>query len=94
MRHVPQKRQTLFFSATIDKKIKKVAYDLVRNAIRIQISPKNPVAKNVSHAVAYRLLDSRCGAVFVGFEIHEEASGFLRPLPVYDGPGRTTVPTR
>lgn len=59
MRHVPQKRQTLFFSATIDKKIKKVAYDLVRNAIRIQISPKNPVAKNVSHAVAYVEMDDK-----------------------------------
>jgi ATP-dependent RNA helicase RhlE len=51
MRHVPQKRQTLFFSATIDKNIKKVAYDLVRNAIRIQISPKNPVSKNIFHTV-------------------------------------------
>lgn len=51
MRHVPQKRQTLFFSATIDKNIKKVAYELVRNAIRIQISPKNPVAKNIYHTV-------------------------------------------
>src|SRR5690554_7542382 len=26
MHHIPQKRQTLFFSATIDKKIKKIAY--------------------------------------------------------------------
>jgi ATP-dependent RNA helicase RhlE len=49
MRHVPEKRQTLFFSATIDKKIKRVAYDLVHNAIRIQISPKNPVSKNIYH---------------------------------------------
>jgi ATP-dependent RNA helicase RhlE len=43
-------RQTLFFSATIDKKIKALAYDLVREAIRIQISPKNPVSKQVDHA--------------------------------------------
>lgn len=43
-------RQTLFFSATITKKIKALAYDLVRDAIRIQISPKNPVSKNVEHA--------------------------------------------
>ncbi|MCC5923988.1 MAG: DEAD/DEAH box helicase [Crocinitomicaceae bacterium] len=50
MRHIPQRRQTLFFSATIDKEIKKVAYDFVRNAIRIQISPKDPVSKNVTHA--------------------------------------------
>lgn len=46
----PQKnRQTLFFSATIDKKIKALAYDLVRDAIRIQISPKDPVSKNIEH---------------------------------------------
>ena len=43
-------RQTLFFSATISKKIKNLAYDLVRDAIRIQISPKNPVSKQVDHA--------------------------------------------
>jgi ATP-dependent RNA helicase RhlE len=40
----------LFFSATIDKKIKALAYDLVREAIRIQISPKDPVSKNIEHA--------------------------------------------
>ncbi len=45
-----QKRQTLFFSATIDKKVKALAYDLVRDAIRIQVSPENRVSKNVDHA--------------------------------------------
>ncbi|MDX1653152.1 MAG: DEAD/DEAH box helicase [Brumimicrobium sp.] len=59
MRHIPQKRQTLFFSATITKEIKKIAYDLVRNAIRIQISPKNPVAKNIEHAVAFIEMDDK-----------------------------------
>lgn len=44
------KRQTLFFSATITKKIKSLAYDIVRDAIRIQISPKDPVSKNIEHA--------------------------------------------
>ncbi len=50
-RHIPKKRQTLFFSATISKKVKKAAYDLVRNAIRIQISPKDFINKNINHAV-------------------------------------------
>lgn len=59
MRHVPQKRQTLFFSATINKEIKKIAYDLVRNAIRIQISPNNPVAKNIDHAIAHIEMDDK-----------------------------------
>ncbi|SFT51649.1 ATP-dependent RNA helicase RhlE [Lishizhenia tianjinensis] len=59
MRHIPKKRQTLFFSATINKKIKELAYDLVRNAIRIQISPKNPVAKNIEHSVAFVEMDDK-----------------------------------
>ncbi len=46
-----QKRQTLFFSATINDYIKKIAYSIVNNPIRIQISPKDPVAKNIDHSV-------------------------------------------
>jgi len=53
MRHLPLKRQTLFFSATINDNIKALANSLVNNPIRIQISPKNPVAKNINHAVAF-----------------------------------------
>lgn len=59
MRHLPKKRQTLFFSATINEKIKNLAYSLVTNAIRIQISPKDPVAKNIEHAVANVEMDDK-----------------------------------
>jgi ATP-dependent RNA helicase RhlE len=59
VRCLPRKHQTLFFSATIDEKIKEVAYSLVHNAIRIQISPKDPVSKNVDHAVAYIEMDDK-----------------------------------
>lgn len=60
MRHLPKKRQTLFYSATINEKIKKVAYSLVKSvAIRIQISPKDPVAKNVNHSVAFVEMDDK-----------------------------------
>ncbi|MEO9532506.1 MAG: DEAD/DEAH box helicase [Crocinitomicaceae bacterium] len=59
IKYLPKNRQTLFFSATIDKKIKKLAYSLVRNAIRIQISPKDPVSKNVTHAVAFIEMDDK-----------------------------------
>ena len=58
-RHLPRKRQTLFFSATIDEGIKKIAYSLVTNPIRIQISPKDPVAKNIEHAVAFIQMDDK-----------------------------------
>lgn len=56
---LPRRHQTLFFSATIDEKIKDLAYSLVRNPIRIQISPKDPVSKNVNHAVAYVAMDDK-----------------------------------
>jgi len=59
MRHLPKKRQTLFFSATINEKIKNLAYSLVTDAIRIQISPKDPVAKNIEHAVAFIEMDDK-----------------------------------
>ena len=60
MRHLPTRRQTLFFSATINEEIKDIAYSLVRSqAIRIQISPKDPVAKNIEHAVAYIEMDDK-----------------------------------
>ena len=60
LRHLPRRRQTLFFSATINKKIKKTAYDLIKsNAIRIQISPKDPVSKNIKHSVAYISMDDK-----------------------------------
>ena len=41
-RKLPAKRQTLFFSATINLRIKKMAYALInQQAIRIQFSPKD-----------------------------------------------------
>lgn len=59
LKHIPKHRQTLFFSATITLKIKKLAYSVVKNAIRIQISPKNPVAKNIDHAVVFIEMDDK-----------------------------------
>lgn len=60
MRHIPKQRQTLFFSATINERIKKLAYSLVSgNAIRIQISPKDPVSKNVTHALTHVAMDDK-----------------------------------
>jgi ATP-dependent RNA helicase RhlE len=56
---LPKFHQTLFFSATINEQIKKVAYSLVRNAIRIQLSPNDPVAKNITHSVAFVEMDDK-----------------------------------
>lgn len=59
LKFLPRQRQTLFFSATINEKIKKLAYSLVHNPIRIQVSPKDPVAKNIEHSVAFIALDDK-----------------------------------
>lgn len=63
MRHLvqklPKRRQTLFFSATINENIKDLAYGLVRHAVRIQISPKDKVSKNIDHAVAFVEMDHK-----------------------------------
>jgi ATP-dependent RNA helicase RhlE len=58
-RRLPREHQTLFFSATINEEIKDLAYSLVRNAIRIQVSPQNTVSKNVTHTVAMIAMDDK-----------------------------------
>ncbi|MEX0981811.1 MAG: DEAD/DEAH box helicase [Bacteroidales bacterium] len=59
MHHLPKRRQTLFFSATINEKIKKLAYSLVTDAIHIQISPKDPVGRNIDHSVVFIEMDDK-----------------------------------
>lgn len=59
IRRVPRNRQTLFFSATINERIKDLAYGLVRHAVRIHISPKDPVSKNIDHSVAFVEMDDK-----------------------------------
>lgn len=56
---LPKRRQTLFFSATINEKIKDLAYSIVTNPIRIQLSPKNPVNKNITHNMAFIEMDDK-----------------------------------
>lgn len=51
-RKLNRRHQTLFFSATINPKIKKLAYSQINsNALRIQVSPEKMVSKNISHAI-------------------------------------------
>jgi ATP-dependent RNA helicase RhlE len=59
IRRIPKGRQTLFFSATINEHIKDLAYGLVRHAVRIQISPKDPVSRNIDHSVAFVEMDDK-----------------------------------
>jgi len=55
-----RRHQTLFFSATINDEIRKLAYSQVKSAaIRIQVSPKDKVSKNISHAVMFVEMDDK-----------------------------------
>ncbi|PKN20262.1 MAG: hypothetical protein CVU71_00235 [Deltaproteobacteria bacterium HGW-Deltaproteobacteria-6] len=55
-----RRHQTLFFSATINPEIKKLAFSQIKStAIRIQISPDDPVSANVSHAVVFVEMDDK-----------------------------------
>ncbi len=59
-RKLTKKHQTLFFSATINKEIKKLAFSQVKSsAIRIQIAPEDPVSRNVSHFVMFVEMDDK-----------------------------------
>ncbi len=59
IKFLPTRHQTLFFSATINPEIKALSYSVVKNPIRIQISPKDPVSKNVTHSVAFVEADDK-----------------------------------
>lgn len=59
LKFLPKKRQTLFFSATINETIKDLAYALVSKPVRIQLSPKDPISKNIEHAVIYVSMDDK-----------------------------------
>lgn len=69
-----RRHQTLFFSATINPEIKKLAYSQVSsNAIRIQISPEDPVSKNISHFVMFVGMDDK--RFFLGSYIQQNIEG-------------------
>ncbi|MBX3041585.1 MAG: DEAD/DEAH box helicase [Bdellovibrionaceae bacterium] len=55
-----QRHQTLFFSATINPKIKKLAYSQIRaSALRIQVSPSEMVSKNITHSIVKVDMDDK-----------------------------------
>ncbi len=59
-RKLRHEHQTLFFSATIDSKIKKLAYSQIRSdALRIQISPENTINKNIEHYISFVNMDDK-----------------------------------
>ncbi|ENJ8202314.1 DEAD/DEAH box helicase [Vibrio cholerae] len=51
LRRLSPLRQTLFFSATFDSKIKAVAYRIMRDPIEVQVTPSNSTAETVQQMV-------------------------------------------
>ncbi|RCS28187.1 ATP-dependent helicase [Polaribacter sp. WD7] len=49
----PKKKQTLLFSATIPEKIDKLAKSVIKNAVKIEINPKETTAKNIGQLLYY-----------------------------------------
>ncbi len=50
IRHLPSKRQTLLFSATMPDDIRRLAHDVLKEQVTVQVNPPAP-ASTVSHAL-------------------------------------------
>ena len=73
-RRLSHKHQTLFFSATINPKIKKLAYSQIRStALRIQVSPENLVSKNIAHSITKVGMDEKRHLLVNFFKSNPEA---------------------
>ncbi|MBM3395308.1 MAG: DEAD/DEAH box helicase, partial [Betaproteobacteria bacterium] len=55
---LPEKRQNLMFSATFSDDIKRLANQILRDPVRIQVAAKNTIAELVSHR-AYKVSEGR-----------------------------------
>ncbi len=77
-RKLTQRHQTLFFSATINPKIKKLAYSQIKsNALRIQVSPENMVSKNIQHSLVKVAMDDKRHLLTNFIKEHSEAKGII-----------------
>ena len=51
LRHIPKKRQTLFFSATLPNEVKSLAYDSLNDPITVEAAPHKTTAEGVEQFV-------------------------------------------
>ena len=51
--HIPAERQTLFFSATMPPKMATLAHTMLRNPVRITITPEQPVVESIDQKVLF-----------------------------------------
>lgn len=77
-RSLIKRHQTLFFSATINTKIKRLAYSQIQsNAMRIQISPESFISKNITHSLVQVEMDEKRHVLTHFIEEHKEAKIIL-----------------
>ena len=53
MKLLPERRQTLLFSATFSKDIRKLAGQFLSNPVEVDVAPRNSTAERVEHAVLH-----------------------------------------
>ena len=53
MRELPDQRQTLFFSATMPPQIAKLANSLLRNPVKVEVTPISSTAERIEQAVYF-----------------------------------------
>lgn len=53
LKHIPQKRQTLFFSATMPNEIRKFANTILNNPAEINVSPVSSTAEKIVQSVSF-----------------------------------------
>lgn len=58
-RELPENRQSILFSATLESSLEKLAQTIVKNPVRVTINPEKPVVDKISQSVFYSPRDSR-----------------------------------
>ncbi len=53
IKHLPQKRQNLFFSATMPKEIANLASNILRNPIKVEVTPVSSTAQTIQQSVYF-----------------------------------------
>jgi ATP-dependent RNA helicase RhlE len=53
LKTVPDHRQTLFFSATMSKRIEQIAANMVKNPVRVAIAPEQPAVERIRQEVLF-----------------------------------------
>lgn len=73
--------QTLFFSATINPEIKKLAYSQIKSsAMRIQVAPDKILSPNITHSVVKLEMDEKRTLLenFIREDLHKKVFIFVR----------------